>query len=535
MWDVDLKFKRRQVIAGSLGLLASSALAPAKLWANPKLNADPFTLGVAAGDPWPDGFVIWTRLAPDPLAEFGGMPRRAVEVGWEVAEDENFRRIVQSGVHVARPELGHSVHVELAGLQSSRTYFYRFFIAGGESSRVGRAKSAPAAGAKVDRMRIASVGCQHYAHGYFTAFAHLANEPELDVVFHYGDYIYEGASGAEEFRGETGSIGKTVRQHAGGEIYTLDDYRRRYAQYHADPDLQAAHAAAAFVMSFDDHEVDNNWAGDFDQDSTPPELFALRKAMALQAWYENLPVRAAQLPRNGRVQMYRRLDFGDLLRMHVLDTRSYRSKQVCNARNEAYCPPKDDPSRTMLGFGQERWLGEGLSERAAHWNFVAQQIMVMPYDFRTSNGRGDLSKPWSSNDDWVGYEAARQRFIQTIRERQLTNVVIGTGNSHRHIAAHVPLDDRDPTGAAVATEFMSSSISSSGDSDLGWAGLPEMMQYNPHMRLMSLQRGYQIYEATPSQWTTEVKVMDFVGRPGGRISTLARFAVSPHKPRIEEA
>lgn len=528
-------FNRRQLLACGLGMLASSVVVPAKVWAKPSLKADPFTLGVAAGDPWPDGFVIWTRLAPEPLAEFGGMPRLAVEVSWEVAEDEAFQRIACRGVQLARPELGHSIHVELDGLAPSRTYFYRFFIAGGERSAVGRARTAPAIGSQVNRVRIASVGCQHYAHGYFTAFAHMAREPELDLVYHYGDYIYEGGPDAAEFRGETGSTSKTARQHAGGEIYTLDDYRRRYAQYHSDPDLQAAHAAAAFVMTYDDHEVDNDWAGAYDQDGTPPELFALRKSMALQAWYENLPVRAAQLPRNGSMRLYRRLDFGDLMRMHVLDTRSHRSKQLCDARNEAYCSSSDDPTRTMLGFEQEKWLGEGLDASKARWNFVSQQIMVMPYDFRTSNGGGDLSKPWSGNDDWVGYEAARQRFINAIRERKLTNVVIGTGNSHRHIAAHVPIDDRDPTGAAVATEFMSTSIASSGDSDLGWTGLPAMMKYNPHMKLMSLQRGYQVYEATPEQWSTEVKVMDFVGRPGGSISTLAKFAVSPHTPTIEKA
>lgn len=525
---------RRQLLGGGLGLLALSAVAPAQLWAKPNLKANPFTLGVAAGDPWPDGFVIWTRLAPEPLGEFGGMPRKAVEVRWEVSEDEGFRKIARAGVHIARPELGHSVHVELGGLMPSRTYYYRFFIDGGERSPVGRARTAPALGSKLDRLRIASVGCQHFAQGYFTALAHLAREPELDAVFHYGDYIYEGATDAAEFKGETGIIAKAARQHAGGEIHTLDDYRRRYAQYHSDPDLQAAHAAAAFVMSYDDHEIDNDWAGEYDQDGTPPEFFALRKAMALQAWYENLPVRAAQLPRDGRIHLYRRLDYGDLLRMHVLDTRAYRSKQLCDGRNKPECAPTDAATRTMLGAEQERWVGEGLTSSSARWNFVAQQIMVMPYDFRTSNGSGDLSKPWTGSDDWVGYEAARQRFIETIRERKLTNVVIGTGNSHRHIAAHVPIDDRDPTGPAAATEFMSTSIASSGDSDQAWTGLDAMMKYNPHMKLMSLQRGYQVYDVTPEQWTTEVKVMDFVGRPGGSISTLAKFAVSPHRPIIEK-
>lgn len=531
---------RRPFFLRGLGLLAMSAMPLAPVWAQPRLSGNPFALGVASGDPWPDGFVLWTRLAPQPLAEHGGMPMLAVPVNWEVAEDEGFRRVVRKGTELARPELGHSVHVELGGLQPARHYFYRFHIDGGERSPVGRVRTAPAAGSPVSRVRIASAGCQHYEAGYFTAYSHLAQEPDIDLIYHYGDYIYEGAGYESAGRpnvgkGETGQSFTLQRSHAGGEIYSLDDYRRRYAQYHMDPDLQAAHASAAFAMSYDDHEVDNNWAGVHDQDGSPLEVFALRKAAALQAWYENLPVRRSQFPRDGSVNLFRRLDYGDLVRMHVLDTRAYRSKQLCGTGTKPGCRPEDGPDATMLGAAQETWLGEGLNN-GARWNFLAQQILFMRYDFRDAiGGEHDPSKPWTGNDDWAGYPASQDRVKRMITDRKLSNVVIGTGNSHRHIAGNVPLDNADWGGRSIATEFMSTSISSSGDSDLGWKGLPTVLRNNPQIKLMSLQRGYQIYDITPGQWTTHIRVMDTVARQGGQISTLAKFAVDPARPKVEDA
>lgn len=240
-----MQIDRRALLKGAGQLALVAGFAPQRLLAAP-LGANPFTLGVAAGDPWPDGFVIWTRLAPRPLEANGGMPHVAVPVGWEVSEDERFSRVVRKGEALARPELGHSVHVELGGLQPHRHYWYRFTVAGSDVSPVGMARTAPAAGMLVDRARIAVAGCQHWEAGFFDAWGHLAREADLDLVFHYGDYIYEGAA-----RPLGGAI---VRQHVGGEIYSIDDYRRRHALYKTDPHLQAAHASCAFAVSFDDHE-----------------------------------------------------------------------------------------------------------------------------------------------------------------------------------------------------------------------------------------------------------------------------------------
>ena len=230
-------------------MLGAAAIAPPvftrRVLAKPVFDAYPFPLGVASGDPLPDGIVLWTRLAPKPL-EGGGMPMANVEVGWEVASDRTFRTIAQKGTAVARPELGHSVHVEVPGLSPGREYWYRFRC-GSEVSQVGRTKTAPPAGAAVDRLRFGVVGCGHYETGYFTAYGRLAEEA-FDFVFHTGDYIYEG-------RGDAGRNPNNVRVHRGQEIYTVVDYRNRYAQYKSDPNLITAHMSAPFVMSWDDHEV----------------------------------------------------------------------------------------------------------------------------------------------------------------------------------------------------------------------------------------------------------------------------------------
>ncbi len=498
-----------------LGGLAALGTWP--LHASP-IGANPFTLGVAAGDPWPDGFVIWTRLAPRPLDEHGGMPHAIVPVRWEVAEDEGFRRVVRSGEVLARPELAHSVHVELGGLRPHRHYWYRFSVAGSDSSPVGRARTAPPSGAMVDRMRIAVAGCQHWEAGFFDAWGHLSREPDLDLVFHYGDYIYEGAARP---------LGQNVvRQHVGGEIYSLDDYRRRHAQYKTDPNLQAAHAAAAFAVSFDDHEIDNNWAGELDQDGTPPELFLLRRLVGLQAWYEHMPIRRAQLPGAQGITAYRRLDFGRLLRMHVLDTRSHRSDQPCNDGKLQPCPIEAHVSPTMLGSRQESWLDQGLANDAG-WNLLAQQVLVMPYQrFRPGE-----TTPFTSYDTWDGYRPARARLVDSIRRNRLTNVVIASGDFHRNFVGTLPERDEEPEGRQVAVEFLSTSISSNGNG----GPLPEVARelvQNPHIDMINNIRGYHMYDISPRLWKTEIKVMDQVQSAGGRISTLASYVVAPDRPAI---
>ena len=516
---------RRTLIKAGLTLALSAGIDAPALLARTRFTRDPFTLGVAAGEPWPDGFVIWTRLAPEPQTPDGGMPPHDVPVGWEVAEDPAFRKIVRAGAAVAIATLAHSVHVEVDGLRAHRPYWYRFLVAGAGTSPVGTARTAPAAGAALDRVRLAMLGCQDFEMGLFTGYAHLAREPDLDAVYHYGDYIYEMAPRA----------GPTPRKHLGGECYTLDQYRRRYAQYKADPDLRAAHAAVAFIMSFDDHEIDDNWAGVFDKDGNPPAVFALRKAAALQAWYEHVPVRRAQRPGPNGVRAYRRLDYGNLVRLHVLDTRSDRSDQLCErpgiGREELdACQLIDRAERTMMGAAQEAWLDRGL-DNAAHWNLIAQQVMLMPYDARKDGG----TAPVVAKDNWNGYPMARQRLVDTIVRRDLTNVVIGSGDLHQNVVGSVPARAEDVEGPAIASEFLATSISSSGTGGARYAGEDHALDHNPNVALLNNQRGYHLFTVTPDLWHAQVKVLDQVDRPGGSIATLAKFVVDPKRPGPQAA
>ncbi|RZI98645.1 MAG: alkaline phosphatase [Brevundimonas sp.] len=523
---------RRKLLAGAGGLTLFAGMgAHVPAWG--MTFADyPFTLGVAAGDPWPDGFVIWTRLAPRPMDEHGGMPMVAVPVFWEVAEDEGFTRVVQSGETIARPELGHSVHVEVAGLKPQWRYWYRFRVEGAEASRTGRARTAPASGVTADRVRMAVVGCQSFPGGWYDAYRHMSQEADLDVVFHYGDYIYETGGGRRTIPVITDAQGNVVsRDHIGGEIYSLDDYRRRYAQYKSDPDLQAAHAAAAFVSSFDDHEVDNNWAERYDQDGTPPEAFLLRRYAAMQAWYENMPVRRTQFPRPDGLTMYRRLDFGSLFRMHVMDTRSYRNDQLCARLGQTACRPQGTPD-TILGAAQEAWLADGLTGQA-RWNLIAQQVWVMPLFDRQEDG---TVAPRPGEDTWNGYPQGRERLRAAITDKALTNVVIATGDAHIHAVGVLPRRDDELDGPAVATEFMATSISSAGD---GAAELNDsakkLLSGSPHIDLLRQQRGYQTFDITPTEWRTDVKIIDKVQSPGGRFSTLASYTVTPDASRLHRS
>ena len=520
---------RRALLSAAGGLLLYAGFHPfQRAWAQPKFAADPFSLGVAAGDPSPDDFVIWTRLAPSPLAEHGGMPMLAVPVRWEVAADEHFVRIVRSGEAMARPELAHSVHVEVAGLQPHRPYWYRFTVDGAARSGVGVVRTAPAAYATPDSIRMVVAGCQAYPQGWYDAWRHVSEEPDLDAVFHYGDYIYENSAYSSFV--VTDAAGEPAnRRHLGDEIYSLNDYRRRYAQYKSDPHLKAAHAAAAFIMSFDDHEVDNDWASRFDQDGTPPEVFLLRRMAAMQAWYEHMPVRREQFPRPDGLCMYRRLDYGRLLRMHVLDTRSYRVDQLCANPSEMRCRQADTPASTLLGPEQEAWLAEGLRGSRARWNLIAQQVRVMPLARRSANG-AVMPVPV---DSWSGYPQARSRLVEAISGAGLTNVVIASGDSHMHNVGTVPLRDDEPDGPAAATEFLASSISSGGD---GAPITPSIQAYldgdNPNLDLANHQRGYDLFEIRPDMWRTDVKVMDQVQAPGGTASLLQRYVVEPLRAKL---
>ena len=495
------RMTRRELlnIAWKLGAVAiAQPIVSSRVLAQPLYRSYPFSLGVASGDPWQDSVVLWTRLAPDPL-DGGGMPMSNVDVGWEIASDRAFRTVTQKGNVIARPELGHSVRVEVSGLDPGHEYWYRFH-SGSEVSQIGRTKTAPADGAPVEKLRFAVCGCNHFETGYFTAFRRIAAE-QFDFVFHTGDYIYEN-------RADGGKNPALVRQHQGDEIYTIVDYRNRYAQYKIDRDLLAAHASAPWVVSWDDHEVDNNYAGDVDQDNTPPEIFALRRAAAYQAYYEAMPLRVSAFPSGSHMRLYRRLQFGSLIDLSVLDTRQWRSDQACGDGARTNCAERLAPTRTLMGAEQERWLFDNLATVKARWTVIGQQVYSFAYDRARANPDAQYSM-----DKWDGYAAARQRLYSRLYETHAPNPIVLSGDVHQHYGADLKMDFTDPQSVTVGTEFTNTAVTTNGDgSDVG--GFWEATKAdNPHIKYHSNRRGYIACTATPSQMRADFKILDKVSVP----------------------
>jgi len=473
--------------------------APGILRAQSVFHTFPFALGIASGDPSSDGFVIWTRLAPDPLEAHGGMPMSPMAVDWEVASDDRFATIVAKGQVIARPETAHSVHVEVGGLQPQRPYWYRF-TAGGERSFTGRARTLPLAQAAVERLKFGVVGCQNFEDGYYGAYAHLARE-ELDFVFHYGDYIYEYGGSPTRANYFSGGLQVPVRLHVGQNLYDLADYRQRYAQTKTDTDLQRAHAAHSFFPTFDDHEVENNWvAGISGGRDVPADAFELRRAAALQAWYEHMPIRRANMPRFGTGIFHRTARFGNLAELQLLDTRSYRSDQACDDGFKPICEGVGDRTAQVLGAEQEEWLARNLKRNTARWNCLAQQIMMMSLDRRRAANEDTRI---ANMDSWAAYEVPRQRVLG--RMAGLGNVVVLTGDEHQNFVGDLVHQDK-----LVGTEIVATSISSGGDgSDLRY-GSEQMMKNNPELKFLNDQRGYVVCEVTPDAWLGHFQVVDKV-------------------------
>ena len=512
---LELSRRRALMTFGGSAIAGLSLISGVRAIAAPIFTNYPFQLGVASGEPSADGFVIWTRLAPEPLEIGHGMPAAPVEVQWQVAADERMRDIVASGTAIARPELGHAVHVEVSGLRPNRPYFYRF-IAGSERSLRGRSKTLPAVGQPIDRVRFAVAGCQNYEEGYYTAHRHIAAE-EPDFVFCYGDYIYEyRGNRVRNFRDGPREM---VRSHFGQEIYTIEDYRRRYAQYKMDADLQAAHAAAPWFVTWDDHEIDNNWVADLDQDGTPAAYFQLRQQMAMQAYYENMPLRASSLPIGPRMQLYRQARYGDLLDLNLLDTRQYRSDQPCDDRWGVECADTNNREAQVLGAQQESWLFERLAQTQSRWQVLAQQVMVMDLDRRSGPERTE------NLDSWAGYRTPRARMLSQIEQLGLDSVVVLTGDEHQNYAGELHIDGQRPGAKPIATEFVATSITSGGDGEDQRSSTRRIQAENECLKWHNSQRGFVMCDVTRDQWTTEFKTVDKVTTRGAELKTRQRMAL----------
>src|SRR5262245_12117998 len=506
-------------------LVNTASLAAAAVWSsramgivkqNVKLTDQPFQVGVAAGDPSSDGFVIWTRLAPKPL-EGGGMPVEAVEVDWQVAEDEGMKKVVKKGTTVANPDWAHSVHVELAGLKPERWYWYQFKAAG-DTSPIGRARTAPPSTALPASLKLAFASCQHFESGHFTAYEHMAKE-ELDLVIHLGDYIYEGA-GKE----------KQIRKHIGPELNSLSDYRNRHAQYKTDTALLAAHAAFPWLVTWDDHEYANNCAGAISEKSNvSAHDYLIRRAAAYRAYYEHMPIRRADLPDGPDCRLYRRIPFGRLAEFAVLDTRQYRTDQPCGDGTRAPCGGELDPKATILGEKQETWLLDGLARSPATWNVLAQQVMMA----RVDQAPGE--RETYSMDQWPGYEMNRRRILNFFAERKISNPIVITGDIHSNWANDLVTNFDGGDGRAVAAEFVGTSIASGGDGTATPRNRDAVLSENPFVKFHNAQRGYVRCQATPKQWQTDFQIVEYVTRPGAPLVTAASFVVEAGKPGLQKA
>jgi alkaline phosphatase D len=503
-----------RMAGGLAGLAALAHATPDVASAAQRFGADPFTLGIASGDPRPDSVILWTRLAPRPLEADGGMPRFPVPVRWAVARDDRMRRVVKQGIAIAWPALAHSVHVDVDDLEPGREYFYRFDV-GSEESQIGRTRTAPRANAPLDRLRFAFASCQDWSHGFYTAYRWMAEE-DLDFVVHLGDYIYE--YGIDE---NGGARNQPLPEEFRPETMDLPRYRLQHALYKTDRNLQAAHARFPWIVTFDDHEVENDYTDEISEDpSQPPSTFVKRRAAAYQAFYEHLPLRRTSLPRGPDMLLYRRLRFGDLAEFSVLDTRQYRSDHPCGDGETARCAAALDPSKTMTGPEQERWLLDGLTRSNTRWNVIAQQVMMGELLHRTVPEK----QYW--NDAWDGYPAARARILQHLDSRTINNPVVITGDWHSTFINDLKLDFSNPSSKTVATEFVGTSISSNGDGTPYGPYYGPMVPLNPHIKFFDGdRRGYVRCSVNRQRWRSDLRMVEKVGVPEAPIGTLASFVV----------
>lgn len=482
---------------------------------------DPFSLGVASGDITSTGGMLWTRLAPRPLEPDGGMAGPRVAVTWEVADDDGFRKIVKTGRATAAPELSYSLHVDVDGLEPNRWYFYRFTTAGatGATSPVGRLRTAPVDGAMTP-LSFAFASCQQYEDGFYTAHDHLARE-EIDLVAFLGDYIYEYGPAA----------GNSVRKHVGMEIRTLDDYRRRYALYKSDTALQAAHARCPWMVIWDDHEVDNNYAGLHGENNMESdEQTRARRASAYQGWWEHQPVRVPRATSWADLTITRSINWGAMARFWMLDTRQYRDDQACgDGTKKVPCDNWNAPARTLLGAAQEKWLTDGIGASKSHWQVIANQVMVAPYD---STAGPDTTV---SMDQWSGYPVARDRLLGALAQRAPNRTVVITGDIHSNWVNELSSSFARPDRPVIGAEFVATSITSGGD---GAATIPANAQAalaeNKHIKWHNRQRGYVKCDVTADGWNADYRIVPFVSRVGAPIETASRWRVTHGKAGVEK-
>lgn len=508
-----MNITRRSFLGGATAVLLGSLGSGLPAIARASFSSDPFKLGIASGSPTPHSVVLWTRLAPDPLAG-GGLDPEPIAVKWEIASDEGFKKIVARGTKVATPTYAHSVHVEVKGLEPSRWYWYRFFAADAVSP-IGRTKTAPAPGSLVP-VAFSFASCQMYEQGYFTAHRHMAQEP-LDLVIFLGDYIYESSWGNND-----------VRKHEGPKVRTLAEYRNRYACYKSDPDLQLCHSRFPWITTWDDHEVENDYARD--RSENLERNFLERRAAAYQAYYEHMPLPETCAPHKSEMRIYQAYDFGNLARFHVLDDRQYRDYQICPRTGRGGsnvvpdCPERMEPKHTILGWQQEKWLDKSLKGSSASWDIIVQQTLMAQ---AVRPGR----KFWT--DGWDGYPAARRRLLEAASSRRSANPIVIGGDVHAYAVCDLKLDFDDPKAKAVATEFCGTSIASQGPA---LTSTEFWRKENPHIHFANGEvRGYTTVKLGEKQAEVALRIIESEKVPNSQIRTLAQYVVENGRPGAQKA
>lgn len=510
----------RRVFVGDMVRLAALAAIVPNDWRvvrRARFREDPFQLGVASGDPFSDGVTLWTRLAPRPLDPDGGMTGDRIAVRWELAEDEGFSRVVKRGTATATSELAYSVHVNVDGLKPDRWYFYRF-MSGDATSPVGRTRTTPDARAS-SPLRFAFASCQNYEQGLYTAYHHMAAE-DLDLVAHLGDYIYENAPRPN-----------VVRPHVGPLLMTLADYRLRYGQTKMDEHLRAAHLNRPWILTWDDHEVANNYAGFINGDTTVTSaMMHSRRAAAYRAWWEHQPVRLPSTRDWANLDITRRARWGSVAQFSVMDTRQYRSDQACGDGTKAVpCDDWANPSRTLMGDRQEKWLLDGLASSTAKWQVLANQVMMAPFDSQAGEGQRE------SMDQWSGYPVARDRLLGEIARRAPNRTVVITGDIHSSWVNELRSSFSQPDAPTIAAEFVGTSISSGGDGSDRNTVEGRLAADNPHVKWQNNRRGYVSCVVTPDEWRAEYRTVEFVSKPDAPVVTPTKWVVKNGVPGIQRA
>ncbi|MDX3450421.1 alkaline phosphatase D family protein [Streptomyces sp. ME02-8801-2C] len=531
--------RRRTVVKAAAATAVLAGPLAAALPARAAAETPAFLHGVASGDPLPDGVLLWTRVTPTAEAIPGSGIGPDTEVSWIVARDKAFTNIVSKGSTTARAASDHTVKADIRGLAPATDYWFRF-SAGGTDSPAARTRTAPAADAAVAGLRFGVVSCANWEAGYFSSYRHLAARGDLDAWLHLGDYIYEYGTGGY------GTRGTVVRPHSPAhEILTLADYRVRHGRYKTDSDLQSLHAAAPVIAIWDDHEFANDaWSGGAENHTEGAEgTWSSRQAAAKQAYFEWMPVRPAVAGTT-----YRRLRFGKLADLSLLDLRSFRSRQVSTGSGSV-----DDPARTITGRAQLDWLKAGLKASDTTWRLVGNSVMISP--FAIGSLTADLFKPLAellglpkeglalNTDQWDGYTDDRRELLAHLRSNAIRNTVFLTGDIHMAWANDVPVDAGTyPLSPSAATEFVVTSVTSDNLDDIlkvpegtvTALAAPIIRAANRHVHWVDTDRhGYGVLDITADRAQMDYYVLSDRTKPNATSTWWRSYRTPSGTQRVE--